>query len=333
MFSKIMDRFYYGKSGKADYTHADLPKNRIDLFFTTLKVRWSSMAMLNLVYALFWLPAFMIVMGAVSQWLNALNSVQALIEESQILAEESIAIVQSFQNSLLLQTLLKLIPAIFITGPASVGLAYNLRNWARDEHAFIWSDAWDSIKSNWKQALGISAISSVLPAILYISFRFYGDLGKNNMLMLLPQVLVVLAGIAWVLGSVFFYYLIVNYKLRFADVLRNGLLLSIARLPQVVGVKLLQAIPMLITILIAALSNIQYAIVFFSLYYAVFGLVLSRFIAASFSNACFENIINPRIEGAPSNIGLRSKEYADLEEELDKNDTDNDVYINLEDEQ
>ena len=33
MFGKMMNNYYYGKSGKGDYTKNDLPKNRRQLFF------------------------------------------------------------------------------------------------------------------------------------------------------------------------------------------------------------------------------------------------------------------------------------------------------------
>lgn len=40
MLGKWMNNFYYGKSGKGDYTEDDLPANRWQLFWETLRVRF-----------------------------------------------------------------------------------------------------------------------------------------------------------------------------------------------------------------------------------------------------------------------------------------------------
>lgn len=39
MFARLMNSFYYGKSGKGDYRKEDLPKNRWQLFWEMLRIR------------------------------------------------------------------------------------------------------------------------------------------------------------------------------------------------------------------------------------------------------------------------------------------------------
>ena len=43
MFGKLMNSFYYGKSGKGDYRKEDLPKNRWELFWEMLRVRFAAL--------------------------------------------------------------------------------------------------------------------------------------------------------------------------------------------------------------------------------------------------------------------------------------------------
>ena len=50
-------------------------------------------------------------------------------------------------------------------------------------------------------------------------------------------------------------------------------------------------------------------------WYLLIGFSLSRFITASYTNAVFEKYINPQIEGAPVNRGLRDPEDEDEDEE------------------
>ena len=42
---------------------------------------------------------------------------------------------------------------LILLSPFTCGLAYVTRNFAREEHAFVWSDFWDAVKNNWKPAL------------------------------------------------------------------------------------------------------------------------------------------------------------------------------------
>ena len=57
MFGKAMNRYYYGKSGQGDYNKDDLPTNRWQLFWEMLRVRFSGLMRLNLMYMIIWLPA------------------------------------------------------------------------------------------------------------------------------------------------------------------------------------------------------------------------------------------------------------------------------------
>jgi hypothetical protein len=54
-------------------------------------------------------------------------------------------------------------------------------------------------------------------------------------------------------------------------------------------------------------------------YYCLIGFSLSRFVTASYTNAVFDRYINPRIEGAKVNQGLRKPEDDD-EDETDEED-------------
>ena len=62
MFGKMMNSFYYGKSGKGDYRKEDLPTNRWQLFWEMLRVRFSALMRLNLLYMLVWLPAMIVLL-------------------------------------------------------------------------------------------------------------------------------------------------------------------------------------------------------------------------------------------------------------------------------
>ncbi len=313
MFGKMMNSYYYGKSGKGDYRKEDLPKNRWQLFWEMLRIRFAGLMRLNLMYAVAWLPVILVTMLSVFAMVSGLSQVNEAGEAVLLTGEEA----RSMLTSLAFGWLLMMIPAITITGPFSAGVSYVTRNWARDEHAFVWSDFKDAVKTNWKQGLLVSFITSLMPIILYVCWTFYGGMTAQSPFFVVPQVLAVMLVVVWFLAAVYMYPLMVTYKLKFKDLLRNAVLLSVGRLPQSVGLRLLAAVPILIGAAVVLLSGqVQWAILGLMLYYILIGYSLSRFIYASYTNAVFDRYINSRIDGAAVNRGL-SQEDDDEEDEED----------------
>ena len=60
MFGRMMNNYYYGKSGKGDFRKEDLPETRMQLFRDTLRTRLASLCRLNLLYVLIWLPVMIL---------------------------------------------------------------------------------------------------------------------------------------------------------------------------------------------------------------------------------------------------------------------------------
>ena len=311
MFGKMMNNFYYGKSGKGDFNKEDLPTNRWQLFWEMLRVRFSALIRLNLMYVVAWLPTMIVIM------IGAMSLLTGLTGEDGEMVEN----VMELAQSILFSTLVLLIPCVTITGIVTPGVAYVTRNWSRDEHAFIWSDFKDAVKENWKQGLVLSLITSLVPLIVYTCWNFYGSLASTqSAVMIVPQVLVLMVGVIWYLALTYMHPLIVSYKLKLKDVLRNGVLLAIARLPMSVGIRLLHCVPMAIGVGLAFFVSPMYCILGLFAYYLIIGFSLSRFVTASYTNAVFDRFINSKIEGAVVNRGLNTE--ADDDEDEDEEETE-----------
>ena len=306
MFSKWMNSFYYGKSGKGDYTPENLPTNRWQLFWEMLRVRLSALVRLNLMYVVPWLPTMIVLMIGALSFLTSLNN---MVDSGEMIA------VGELLGGVVAPSLLLLVPCITITGPFTSGVCYVTRNWARDEHAFIWSDFKDAVKENWKQSIVISFITSLVPLMLYVCWNFYGSMANDNAFMVVPQVLTMMIGLMWCLGVTYFHPLIVSYKLRMRDVIRNGLLLAVARLPMSIGLRLLHALPMIIGVVLMLFVSPMYCMLGLFAYYLLIGFSLSRFVTASYTNAVFDKYINAKIEGAVVNRGLYVPDDDDDEDE------------------
>lgn len=387
MFGRMMNNYYYGKSGKGDFRKDDMPETRMQLFWDTLRTRLSGLFRLNLLYMLVWIPAMLVILLNLSSLWNRLqtetaiheyeypeyvemlqannmevniseedyNSLRAgLTEERKIqedrdydaylerisadggtplTAEQFQAVRTSgatdLQNKIFMMLLI-LFPCIAITGPFTAGLSYVTRNWARDEHAFIWSDFRDAVKANWKIPLVLSTVTGALPMLIFQAWITYGRLAAGNAFMVVPQMLVVMVGVLWALAITYMHPLTVTYELKLRGVLRNGFLLGIARLPFSIGIRLLHCVPLLIgagAVWFFGLDPLM-ATMLLCGYYMLIGFSLSRFITASYTNAVFDRFINSRIEGAKTNQGLRPKEDDDFDDEEETENTESNETIN-----
>lgn len=312
----FFDRLYYGKAGQKDYSEMDMPKNRVSLFFLVLKDHFFDLVKVNLLQLIFWIP-FMLwtyINFAAIQSIDA----AALLEQENGTAELMNAIA-----SYLTMWLIGMIPCVAITGPSSAGAAYIMRNWARDQHAFLLSDFKDAFKSNWKQALPVSVITSLVPILAYTAVAYYGQMASVNAVMIVPLVVVLSATLIWALMLPLLYPLLIGYELRFKDLIKNAFLMAAARLPHMLLARVVTFIP--IAILFAGVyTGNAITVIAVSLYYVLFGFSLSRLIYASVANGIFDKYLNPHIEGASVNMGLRPQTEDDLLLEEDEDDEEDD---------
>ncbi len=315
-----MNNYYYGKSGKGDYRKDDLPKTRWQLFWEMLRVRFAALFRLNLITVIAWIPMLYVLSQLVTGLFNLAGIISAVEMDRAAATAEQLAVYEQqlpLLNNIIFMHLLYLVPCIALTGPFQAGMAYVTRNWARDEHAFAWSDFKDAFKENWKQALGIATITGFIPLIIYVGYRFYGQMSANSAFFVVPQMLTVLIGLIWALALAFIYPMMVTYKMSFMTLIKNGVLLAIGRLPQVTGARLAMLVPTLLVALITwFMTNYAlYALMVLAFYYILLGNALARFVYASLSNAVFDRFINPNIEGVEVDRGLAKPEDMDEDDE------------------
>ena len=73
MFGRMMNNYYYGKSGKGDVRKEDLPRNRWQLFWEMLRIRFSALCRLNLMTVAVWLPLIILIGYCVVTTLNVVT--------------------------------------------------------------------------------------------------------------------------------------------------------------------------------------------------------------------------------------------------------------------
>lgn len=287
--------YFYGSSGKRDFTEADLPENRLQLFRDVLSVRRGSMVGVNFLLLLCWLPAIL--------W-----TFMNLVQLYQLDAEAASA--GGMIANIIYSWLLVLFPLTALTGPCTMGVSYVMRNWARDEHSFVLADFRDAVKGNWKQGLIFGLISGAIPLAGFICCDFYAGLLEASPVFYLPLILTLAAAAVWYLCAMILPTMIVTYRQGFMDLLKNAVLMTLADLPKAILIKLATlAVPILTLAILAvypaALGWVSAAAVAL---YAIFLPAFNKLICASWANALCEKYLNTKIEGAQVNIGLRPKE-------------------------
>ncbi len=417
----LFDRYFYGKAGQGDYTVEQMPTTRKQLFFTTLKVRLSSMVGINLLHFLWMIPLFIwlyIAMNSAILYLtpedavNLPNAPQEMVEaykeytdaadqydkitnaqtyleqnqarladiqnnirtilaggevtrqvavieggettteqvtleqlrkeESEVQAlndennlnlarandeelinslkekhSENVRIFNLYSRQLLngniLTSLIILIPLIALCAVGRPGMMYVLRNWARDEHSFVWQDYKQAIKENWKQALGIGILNGLSFLLVFVAYITYGQMAENSWFFNIPQALMVVLLILWWMANELMFPMLITYDMRFRDILKNSIIIALAKLPWAFLILLGSvAVPMAILMLIP----MPFSLLVFLVLYALFALAFKGFVEASFANSCFDKYLNPRIEGAEVGKGLyKAEDDTETEEE------------------
>ncbi len=274
-----------------DLPPQERPQTRKALFRQTFRNYWSWFFAVNLLTYLFYLPA----------------SIWTELSLESLLAEET----ASFQTVPFLGAYLTgLAACLFITGPVLAGLTLLMRNWSRGEPCMRWQTLFGGMKRNFGQALGFSLIEGVMPLAAYSALRYYGNLADSAGLgyYVLFGFCAVVVLFALLMRQVV-YSLLVTYRLKFGQIIKNAFYLTFLELPRSFLTLLINLLPVaviaLLLWLLPAYSGLLVVLVL--AYYALFGIALERFLSASFANRAMEKHINGKISGARVDIGMASE--------------------------
>lgn len=296
--SGFINNYYYGKAGKADFTPENLPDSRVKLFFEMLRIHFGGICAVNLMYLVFSIPAIL--------W--------TFINYAVLMSVELDA---SAISGNMVVYLLGMVPCLALAGVGAPGQMYILRNWARDQHAFMFSDFKDAVKGNWKQGLVVGLINGVSLLVSYVAMVYYGQMSAQSFIWVVPQMMVLMILVLWWMINMLIFNMMVTYDMTLKVLIRNCALIVLARLPWSL---LFLAGSFLVPLAIAYFVPYGYLVII--LLYLVAGFGLTGFIYASYGNSCFDKYLNPKIEGAPVNMGLRDKS-------LDEDDEDEDDDIKV----
>ena len=225
----------FTKEGKGVDKNA--PKKRgLFAFFELFFRKFWKLVKLNLLYLIVNIPTFVImffVAGIVSSVF--VNSISPLVAQaSGATLENALTNAEYMKNIALIDMISRIYVTLLFTvlwgmGPVTAGFTYVLRNYSREEHAWLFSDFFQHLKNNFKQASIVFIIDVVVFILFVFAFNFYGT--QANALYVFKYVIICLAFV-YTLAHFYLYPLMVTFDLTLKDLYRNSFLFALAKLPR-----------------------------------------------------------------------------------------------------
>ena len=193
------------------------PKHPFIVFFEILQRKFWNFVKINLMFLFFNLPAFLagmfVMLGFFPHIIpDALDSPEGIFSDMMM--------------KLVLLTVIMCVPMI-TTGPAQAGFTYILRNYSREEHAFIWGDFKDAARSNFRQSLIVGTINFIVTFLTIMAIMAYGQIQGTVGLVGLAVMFLMLLLFACM--NIYIYQLMVTFELTLKQLYKNALILAIVR--------------------------------------------------------------------------------------------------------
>jgi len=223
----FFDRFSADREGPGVEKNAP-PKNVLLVFFGVYTRKFYKLLQLNLVHFICSLPAMIVALLVSANFLSSLyNSGEYPVSLWLSLAAFACAF------------------NLVAVGPFQSGFTYVLRNFSREEHAFVWHDYIQTAKKNLKQSLIMSLINLVVLYAISGSFAWYLGQAEKTLLLNIAAGVQGLFLIIFTMMQIYTYQLMVTFDLKLKDIYKNAFLFSIAMF-----------VPNLLIILICAVFSV-----------------------------------------------------------------------------
>ena len=153
---------------------------------------------------------------------------------------------------------------VLTNGLANAGLTFIGRNFARQKHAFVAGDFFDTIKKNWRQALPVGIINLVLQLIMGYALFFYYPRGiEEEAAPMISYVLfsvIVLVNLIFIFMQYYLYMLMITFKFHLRQLYRNSFIFAISGLKANLIIALSMLLIYVVLFLIAMLGELGLAL-------------------------------------------------------------------------
>ena len=238
---------------------AGVPENEpqkpgpIRYFIVSGRKFWD-MVVLNLLYFLFSLPAI-----AIYTLIGLLFLGNAGDAVGGALAAEGMTDIQILE----LKAAVHIVLSVGFGAPRA-GLSFVLRNYSREEHAFLWSDFLENTKKNLGKGTVIFLIDVLFTFIICLDIASYG--GAGTFWGLIASYIALFIFIIYILMHPYIYMILVTFGLKLKAAYKNAFMLTAVKIFQNAGCLVLAVV---MTLVILELAN-RWPVLMFLLLMAVF---------------------------------------------------------------
>lgn len=229
------------------------------------------------------------------------------------------------------------VPLIFLA-PFTAGLTYVTRNFAREEHAFVWSDFWENVKGNWKYFLLNGVVVYVVYVVLSFAAMYYYNGTSRGWLYYIPFWLCLVLAVFFLFAQYYLPVMFITFDLKFTQAYRNAFIFALAGLGRNILITAILGALIYLLIAVIPLNGIVVMVLLLLIVFLLFSLV-SYFINFTVYPVVERYLIKPYEQKMEEekNGGVTQKEksdpedarfFAQPEDEEDEDDEDKMVYVN-----
>ena len=199
----------YDKPGKG--VRKNEPKKKgAALYWELFSRKWRSYIVLNLLYAVTCVPAFILYFFIAFGLMPGQNPAQ----------DTSLAIM-----------IAGFMVTFFATGPFKAGYIYVLRNYVRQRHAWTTADFFEATRKNFGQATAMFVIDLVISICFLFAIRFYFTLSQTTVWVSVLLGVVIIVMVMFAIMQSFTWCMMITFELNLKAIYKNAYLLSMATIP------------------------------------------------------------------------------------------------------
>ena len=242
-------------------------KRRLFVFFEILGSKIGKLTQLNLIYTL---AIFPLLFGLYF----SLELNRNLTSISDIFKIPVFKIAPDYISLIILAV------SLFITGPATAGFTYVIRNMQRREHAWVLSDFWEQFRKNFKQGFIMSVVDLVGYTLLYVAYYFYVYVAPDDMPQLgsaMPNIaagLIIAVTVIFTWAHFYIYTMMVTFELKFSKLFKNAVIFAIGKLPLNIFITIIVGAVLAGCLYLFVLSPMVLAIIAGLILFSLIGLIV-----------------------------------------------------------
>ncbi len=224
----------YMKEGKGvEKCNNDEP--RISVFFELLFRKFGRLVKLNILYIVCCIPTFLVMMFLSGMLSSRITNASALVlAQIMGLTAPDMANVEFSGMLAALDIGVRVVISFAVAimwgmGPVTAGFTYILRNYAREEHAWLLSDFFGKTKQNFGQALVVWIVDLAAFAVLTTAFFFY--FAQPGLLHYMSYIILSII-ILYTAMHFYIYQCMITFKLSVKDVFKNSAIFALVEAPK-----------------------------------------------------------------------------------------------------